>query len=186
MTLVTTLTSLAATPMPRSSIPPRAVSRTATSRPGVASTSAAPAGPEKSPSSTVSPMTTTPEVELHAVFRPAVMAMWATRRVVVVLPLVPVTETTGTEGERTGEGPPGSSVRIRCAASATTASTDSADPPSSPSRAASTGPSASPARRPQLRWRHGMATTISSTVPPGRVRTVIRLGPTPPTTRRVT
>ena len=42
-------------------------------------------------------MTTTPDVELQAVFRPAVIAMWATRRVVVVLPLVPVIETTGTE-----------------------------------------------------------------------------------------
>ncbi len=61
-------------------------------------------------------MTTTPEVELHAVFRPAVMAMWATRRVVVVLPLVPVMDTTGTVGERApATGPPGSSARIRSA-----------------------------------------------------------------------
>ena len=41
-------------------------------------------------------MTTTPDVELQAVFLPAVMAMWATRRVVVVLPFVPVIETNGT------------------------------------------------------------------------------------------
>ena len=43
-------------------------------------------------------MTTTPSVELHAVVRPALMHMWAMSRVVVVLPLVPVTEATGTVG----------------------------------------------------------------------------------------
>ena len=45
-TLVTTLTSLADTPMPLSSIPPRAVSRMPSWTPGAASTARAPAGPE--------------------------------------------------------------------------------------------------------------------------------------------
>ena len=46
VTFVTTLTSLYGTPMPRLSNPPRAVSSTATSSPGVARTACAPAGPE--------------------------------------------------------------------------------------------------------------------------------------------
>ena len=101
LTLVTTLTSLAVTPMPLRSMPPRAVSRMPMSRPGVSRTPRAPAGPEKSPSSFVSPMTTTPSVELQAVVRPAAMHMCAMSRVVVVLPLVPVTDATGTRGVMT-------------------------------------------------------------------------------------
>ena len=45
-TLVTTLTSLALTPIPLSSMPPRAVSRMPSSTPGAARTPRAPAGPE--------------------------------------------------------------------------------------------------------------------------------------------
>ena len=45
-TFVTTETSLWVTPMPRRSIPPRAVSSTPTSTPGASSTARAPAGPE--------------------------------------------------------------------------------------------------------------------------------------------
>ncbi len=45
-TLVTTETSLWVTPIPRSSIPPRAVSRMPTCTPGASSTARAPAGPE--------------------------------------------------------------------------------------------------------------------------------------------
>ena len=55
-----------------------------------------------------SPWTTTPSVELHPVRNPAVMLMCASSRVVVVLPLVPVTEATGMRGvTRRGPSPSG-------------------------------------------------------------------------------
>jgi len=131
----------------------------------------------------VSPMTTTPEVELQAVLSPAVMAMCATKRVVVVLPLVPVIETTGTRGAMTVEPGPGSTDRTRSAAAAMVPSTCSAP---AVSRSFSTGPTCSPVAWPQPRWRHGSATTMSSTVLPVRVRTPSRLTPTPLATRRTT
>ncbi len=160
LTLVTTLTSLAVTPMPLRSMPPRAVSRMPMSRPGVSRTPRAPAGPEKSPSSFVSPMTTTPSVELQAVVRPAAMHMWAMSRVVVVLPLVPVTDATGTRGVMTlGPGPSGAAM-MTAAASSMTASARR-DGSSSP---AMTAPTCSPATRPRVRCTHGKASTTSSTV----------------------
>src|SRR6266511_3706050 len=55
--LVTTATSLWATPRPRRRMPPRAVSSTASSTPCWASTRLAPPGPDQSPSSTSSPST---------------------------------------------------------------------------------------------------------------------------------
>ena len=60
-----------------------------------------------------------------------------------------------------------------------------ASAPSGPSKTAMSGPSDSPASRPQFRWRHGTASTMSSTVDPARTRVVIRLGPNPATIRRI-
>ncbi len=57
VTFVTTLTSFSAYPIPRSRIPPRAVSSTARSRPGSARTRPAPPKPDQSPASTSSPRT---------------------------------------------------------------------------------------------------------------------------------
>ena len=95
---VTTDTSLTAVPTPRSRMPPRAVSVTATCTLGSASTRAAPPGPDQSPVSTTSPSMTMPSVDDQPGIRPPALTRWAISRVVVVLPLVPVTATTGIVG----------------------------------------------------------------------------------------
>ena len=67
-----------------------------------------------------SPCTTTPSVELHPVRSPAVMQMCASSRVVVVLPLVPVTEATGMRGVTSrGPSPDGGTAATAAARSAT-------------------------------------------------------------------
>ena len=88
--------------------------------------------------------------------------MCAISRVVVVLPLVPVTATTGIRG-RDRRGPVAGLGRGRDAGRRRSARR----PPSTaaaPSSASSTGPSASPSACARSRWRHGKATTISSDV----------------------
>ena len=70
--------------------------------------------------------------------RPSVRAMWAIIRDVVVLPLVPVTATTGTRGVIVVGAGPGSAAATRAAAALTTAST------SPPGTASSTSATAVP------------------------------------------
>ena len=76
-------------------MPPRAVSSTAASVSGWASTLRALFGPLQSPLSIWCPSTHTPSVLVMPTFRPAAANRCAIRRVTVVLPLVPVTATTG-------------------------------------------------------------------------------------------
>ena len=81
---------------PSRSRPPRAVSSTAASTSGCASTLRALRGPEQSPLSIWRPLTYTPSVLVMPTRRPWLFSRWAVRRTVVVLPLVPVTAITGT------------------------------------------------------------------------------------------
>ena len=168
-TLVTTDTSLCETPSPLRSKPPRAVSRMPISTPGALSTPRAPAGPEKSPGSIIVPWSTTPSVELHAVCLPAVIAMWASNRVVDVLPLVPVMEATGMRGVRILAGTPSGAARTTAACSSTTS------PPAS--HAARTGATDSPKAWAGPRRRHTNDTTTTERSPPERERTPRRLVP---------
>ena len=105
---VTTETSLTAVPTPRSRIPPRAVSVTATCTRGSASTRPAPPGPDQSPVSTSSPSMKMPSVDDQPGIRPPALTRWAISRVVVVLPLVPVTAITGIAGRSGATVSPGS------------------------------------------------------------------------------
>ena len=83
-------------------MPPRAVSNTAASTSGCISTLRALLGPEQSPESVWRPLTCTPSVLVMPTRRPLAASRWAIRRVVVVLPLVPVTATTGTRPSSPG------------------------------------------------------------------------------------
>ena len=94
-TLVTTATWQRSKPRPSRRMPPRAHSRMAASTSGWASTLRALLGPEQSPLSIWRPLTYTPSVLVMPTRRPCVAKMCEIRRVVVVLPLVPVTATTG-------------------------------------------------------------------------------------------
>ena len=100
--------------------------------------------------------------------------MWAIIREVVVLPLVPVTATTGTFGVSVRGGSPGS-LAATCSAAWPTASSISADVLDTPSCTAS---SASATDRPitwaRVRCRHGKATTIWCGSDVGRTRTASR------------
>ena len=117
---VTTETSLDAVPTPRSRMPPRAVSVTATVTRGSASTRPAPPGPDQSPVSTTSPATTMPSVDDHPGTWPALAIRWAISRVVVVLPLVPVTAMTGIRGRSALTASPASLAGTRVGTRAST------------------------------------------------------------------
>ena len=80
---------------PRRSRPPRAVSSTATSTRGCMSTAAALRGPEQSPVRMRSPLMYVPSVQVMPTLKCAVSYIWASSRVTVVLPLVPVTARIG-------------------------------------------------------------------------------------------
>ena len=71
-------------------MPPRAVSRTATSTSDRSRICLAPAGPVQSPGSTRRPSTSTPSEVVYPTRRPEARRMAAIIRVVVVLPLVPL------------------------------------------------------------------------------------------------
>ena len=94
--LVTTATWQRSKAKPSRSMPPRAVSRTAASTSGCASTLRALRGPLQSPLSVCLPLTYTPSVLVMPTRSPWVRNKWEVRRTVVVLPLVPVTAMTGT------------------------------------------------------------------------------------------
>ena len=121
LTFVSTLASLLSYPTPRRRIPPRAVSRTATStspRPRIA---AAPPGPVQSPGSTIRPSTTIPSDVVMPTRCPARPRTWAIMRVTVVLPFVPEMETTGIRRSASGiiVGPWAVAPEIRHAAATT-------------------------------------------------------------------
>ena len=81
--------------MPAEDSPPRAVSRTATSTSDRPRICHAPPGPVQSPGSTSRSSTRTPSDVVVPTRRPARTRMWVIRRVTVLLPFVPVIETTG-------------------------------------------------------------------------------------------
>ena len=93
--LVTTATVQRSKPSPSRRMPPRATSNTAASTSGCSSTLRALLGPEQSPLSVWRPSTYTPSVLVMPVTMPLDMKRWLMSRAVVVLPLVPVTATTG-------------------------------------------------------------------------------------------
>ncbi len=142
--LVTTATSQRSKPRPSRRIPPRAASNTAASTCGLSRTLRALRGPAQSPSSMVRPDTSMPSLEVIPTTRPAERRMCATRRVTVVLPLVPVTHTMGmrpfspggksvsTMASPTGRGAP--TEGARCIASPGPALTSTTTPPWSSSR----------------------------------------------------
>ena len=76
-------------------MPPRATSKTAKSTRGFCSTMRALRGPEASARISSRSSMTTPSVEVIPTLRPMPLKMWEIIRAVVVLPLVPVTETIG-------------------------------------------------------------------------------------------
>ena len=94
--LVTTATWQRSNARPSRNIPPRAVSSTAASTSGCASTLRALRGPLQSPLSVCLPLTYTPSVLVMPTRSPCVRSKWEVRRTVVVFPLVPVTAMTGT------------------------------------------------------------------------------------------
>jgi hypothetical protein len=102
---------------------------------------------------------------------PDVRAMCAIIRDVVVLPLVPVTATTGILGVMVCGAAPGSAAATRAAAAPTTAST------SPPGTASSTSATAVPITCARVRCRHGKATTIWCWSLVGRTRTASRVAP---------
>ena len=77
-------------------MPPRAVSSTAASTPGSSSTISADRGPDASAGYTSRPPMCTPSVQDRPTRRPLRCSTCPTMRTVVVFPLVPVTDTTGT------------------------------------------------------------------------------------------
>ena len=81
--------------MPRRTSPPRAVSSTATSRSERARICQAPPGPVQSPGSTSRSLTRTPSEVVVPTRRSARTRMWVTSLVTVLLPFVPVIDTTG-------------------------------------------------------------------------------------------
>jgi hypothetical protein len=81
--------------MPRRTRPPRAVSRTATSRSERPRICHAPPGPVQSPGSTRRSSTSTPSDVVVPTRCPATLRMCVISRVTVLLPFVPVIETTG-------------------------------------------------------------------------------------------
>ena len=90
-----------------------------------------------------------PSVLDQPTFRPPVRAMWAIIRLVVVLPLVPVTATTGISGVIVwGTGPSGEAA-TRSAARLTASST------SAPGTASRTAATARPISSARSRCRHG-------------------------------
>ena len=82
--------------MPRRTMPPRAVSRTATSMSRRARICWAPLGPVQSPGSIRRSSTSTPSEVVVPTCRPAPIRMCVTSRVTVLLPFVPEIEMTGT------------------------------------------------------------------------------------------
>src|SRR5213596_2219157 len=76
-------------------MPPRATSKTAKSTRGFWSTIRALRGPEASARISNRSSMTTPSVEVMPTLRPMPLKMWLIMRLVVVLPLVPVTATIG-------------------------------------------------------------------------------------------
>ena len=120
---MTTETSLRVSPMPLSRMPPRAVSVTANSTSSWASTRPAPLGPGV----VARPRPARRRRRCRRCWTsrracPSVRAMWAIIREVVVLPLVPVTATTGTRGVIVCGAAPGSAAATRSAAAPTAAS----------------------------------------------------------------
>ena len=93
--LVTTATSQRSKPSPSRRMPPRAVSSTAASTAGFISTFRALCGPLQSPLSMRRSSMKMPSVQVMPTRRPVPRRMWAMKRVVVVLPLTPVTATMG-------------------------------------------------------------------------------------------
>src|SRR5215472_2817797 len=77
-------------------MPPRAVSSTAASTAGLSSTISADRGPDASAAYTSEPPTYTPSVHDMPTRSPVWPSTWLMNRTVLVLPFVPVTETTGT------------------------------------------------------------------------------------------
>ena len=159
--LVTTETSLAARPIPRSRMPPRAVSVTATCTRGSSSTRAAPPGPDQSPVSTISPSMTMPSVDDQPGTRPPAFTRCEISRVVVVLPFVPVTAITGMVG-RIGRitGPTGT-LRRRCRAAAMAVFGSTPRSVMAPKAAATASPNASA----RSRCLNGNATTTVPSSP---------------------
>ena len=101
----------------------------------------------------------------------------------VVLPLVPVTDTTGTLGLFMVKRSPGSAcVTAPTALVIAPSWTASAGSISS----ASTGPRCCPSASPRPRQRHGNATTTSAGDPPVRTRTPSLVVPEPAAIRRTT
>ena len=94
-TLVTTATSQRSKAKPSRNMPPRAVSSTAASTSGCCNTLRALFGPLQSPVSMRSPCTYTPSVLVMPTRQPCCWNKCAINLTVVVLPLVPVTATTG-------------------------------------------------------------------------------------------
>ena len=76
-------------------MPPRATSKTAKSTRGFCSTIRALRGPDASALISSRSSITTPSVEVMPTLRPMPLKMWLIMRLVVVLPLVPVTATIG-------------------------------------------------------------------------------------------
>src|SRR3954453_23436380 len=95
VTLVTTSTSHQSHASPLRTIPPRAVSKTATAAPGSVSTALADSGPVQSPRTTSRPAIVMPLVVVYPTRQPHSDMTWAIILTVVVLPLVPVTATSG-------------------------------------------------------------------------------------------
>ena len=112
-----------------------------------------------------------PSVLDHPTTSPLVRAMWAIIRLVVVLPLVPVTATTGIFGVMVVGRSPLSAARTSSAAALT------ADSTSGVGSASSACATASPSARARPRLRHGKATTSTSGSEVGRTRTARRRVP---------
>ena len=89
------LASFDSYPIPRRTMPPRAVSRTATSTSRRARIWCAPPGPVQSPGSIIRSSIMTPSDVVVPTRRPARIRMCVIRRVTVLLPFVPEIDTTG-------------------------------------------------------------------------------------------
>ena len=119
-----------------------------------------------------------PSVLDHPTTSPLVRATCAIIRLVVVLPLVPVTANTGMAGVMV----PGRSPRGAAATSAAAALTASST--SGVGRASSAWATASPSARARSRLRHGKATMTTSGSGVGRTRTARRRVPASPAMAR--
>ena len=110
------------------------------------------------------------------------MLMWASRRVVVVLPLVPVTEATGMRGVTSrGPSPSGEAAATPAARSATASANGRPA-----SRSPSTSPMAAPSASARARCRQTKAHTTTSVSLAARVRTPSRRVPTSAASARAT